>query len=131
MSLESSLRENSYPGRGIVAGLSADGKYAVCAYFIMGRSVNSRNRVFVEVPEDNGIETRPFDMSKLNTSALRSFIPPAISFFLMSSTPSFTTSSLRRRCSSSFCWSLDLRYRTSSRKRFTSFCSGVNLAFLS
>ena len=53
MSLESSLRENSYPGRGIVAGLSADGKYAVCAYFIMGRSVNSRNRIFVEVPEDN------------------------------------------------------------------------------
>ena len=75
MSLESSLRENSYPGRGIVAGLSADGKYAVCAYFIMGRSVNSRNRVFVEVPEDNGIETRPFDMSKLSDPSLIIYHP--------------------------------------------------------
>ena len=71
MSLESSLRENSYPGRGIVAGLSADGKYAVCAYFIMGRSVNSRNRIFVEVPEDNGIETRPFDIIKVDQSFVR------------------------------------------------------------
>ncbi|MBP5701364.1 MAG: inosine monophosphate cyclohydrolase, partial [Lachnospiraceae bacterium] len=47
MSLESSLRTNSYPGRGIIVGESANGKYAVCAYFIMGRSVNSRNRIFV------------------------------------------------------------------------------------
>ena len=70
MSLESSLRENSYPGRGIVVGRSDDGKYAVTAYFIMGRSANSRNRVFVEVPEDNGIQTRPFDMSKLSDPCL-------------------------------------------------------------
>ena len=41
------LKENSYPGRGIVIGKSEDGKKAVTAYFIMGRSVNSRNRVFV------------------------------------------------------------------------------------
>ena len=46
--LTEELRQNSYPGRGIVIGRSADGKKAVTAYFIMGRSVNSRNRVFVE-----------------------------------------------------------------------------------
>ena len=45
LSLEKLLQENAYPGRGIVIGKSADGKKAVCAYFIMGRSVNSRNRV--------------------------------------------------------------------------------------
>ena len=42
------LKSNDYPGRGIVIGKSADGKSAVTAYFIMGRSVNSRNRVFIE-----------------------------------------------------------------------------------
>ena len=47
-SLEKELKENSYPGRGIVIGRSADGKHAVTAYFIMGRSENSRNRIFVE-----------------------------------------------------------------------------------
>ena len=46
-SLEKELKENSYPGRGIVIGRSADGKHAVTAYFIMGRSENSRNRIFV------------------------------------------------------------------------------------
>lgn len=45
VSLEQELKQNSYPGRGIVIGKSADGKYAVTAYFIMGRSANSRNRV--------------------------------------------------------------------------------------
>ncbi len=47
-SLENELKENSYPGRGIVIGRSADGNNAVTAYFIMGRSENSRNRIFVE-----------------------------------------------------------------------------------
>ena len=47
LSLEQDLKNNSYPGRGIVIGRSADGKSAVAAYFIMGRSENSRNRVFV------------------------------------------------------------------------------------
>ena len=45
------LKSNSYPGRGIVIGKSADGKSAVTAYFIMGRSVNSRNRVFTETED--------------------------------------------------------------------------------
>ncbi len=48
MSLELELKGNAYPGRGIVIGKSADGTKAVTAYFIMGRSANSRNRVFVE-----------------------------------------------------------------------------------
>lgn len=47
MSLEQELKSNSYPGRGIVIGRSDDGTKAVTAYFIMGRSANSRNRVFV------------------------------------------------------------------------------------
>ena len=49
LSIEQELRGNSYPGRGIIIGKSADGKKAVTAYFIMGRSENSRNRVFVTV----------------------------------------------------------------------------------
>ena len=48
ISLENELKNNSYPGRGIIIGRSADGTKAVTAYFIMGRSENSRNRVFVE-----------------------------------------------------------------------------------
>ena len=46
-SLQRELQNNAYPGRGIVIGRTPDGKYAVTAYFIMGRSVNSRNRIFV------------------------------------------------------------------------------------
>ena len=53
------LTGNSYPGRGIVLGMTADGTQAVAAYFIMGRSVNSRNRVFVQEPD--GIRTEAYD----------------------------------------------------------------------
>ena len=68
LSLEKELKENSYPGRGIVVGRSADGKKAVTAYFIMGRSENSRNRVFVE--DGEGIRTQAFDPSKLTDPSL-------------------------------------------------------------
>ena len=61
-SLEKELKENSYPGRGIVIGRSADGKHAVTAYFIMGRSENSRNRIFVE--DGEGIRTQAFDRDR-------------------------------------------------------------------
>lgn len=61
--LDQELKNNAYPGRGIVIGRSADGEKAVIAYFIMGRSVNSRNRVFVT--EGEGIRTEAFDPSKL------------------------------------------------------------------
>lgn len=64
---------NAYPGRGIVAGKSKDGKYAVCAYFIMGRSNNSRNRVFV--PDGEGIRTQAFDESKLEDPSLIIYAP--------------------------------------------------------
>ena len=57
VSLEQELKGNAYPGRGIVIGESKSGRYAVAAYFIMGRSTNSRNRVFVE--DGEGIRTRP------------------------------------------------------------------------
>lgn len=67
------LRENSYPGRGIVLGRSADDKSAVIAYFIMGRSENSRNRVFVET--EDGIRTQAFDPSKMVDPSLIIYHP--------------------------------------------------------
>lgn len=73
ISLANELAGNSYPGRGIVIGKSADGKYAVTAYFIMGRSENSRNRVFVE--EGNGIRTQAFDESKMEDPSLIIYAP--------------------------------------------------------
>ena len=63
LSLAKELSSNAYPGRGIVIGKTKDGKKAVTAYFIMGRSSNSRNRVFVT--EGEGIRTEAFDPSKL------------------------------------------------------------------
>jgi hypothetical protein len=63
----------TYPGRGIVIGCSADGKKAVTAYFIMGRSANSRNRVFVE--DGDGIRTQAFDPSKLEDPSLIIYAP--------------------------------------------------------
>ena len=62
------LRSNPYPGRGIVLGQTPDGKHAVTAYFIMGRSANSRNRVFAE--EQGAVYTKPFDASKVEDPSL-------------------------------------------------------------
>ena len=73
LSLETELKENSYPGRGIVIGKSKDGKHAVTAYFIMGRSENSRNRIFVE--DGEGIRTKAFDESKLSDPSLIIYAP--------------------------------------------------------
>ncbi|MBP3568285.1 MAG: IMP cyclohydrolase [Lachnospiraceae bacterium] len=73
LSLEQELKQNAYPGRGIVIGKSEDGKYAVTAYFIMGRSENSRNRVFVE--DGAGIRTQAFDPSKLVDPSLIIYAP--------------------------------------------------------
>ena len=67
------LQSNPYPGRGIVLGRSADATKAVIAYFIMGRSENSRNRVFVETPD--GIRTQPFDPSKMTDPSLIIYNP--------------------------------------------------------
>ncbi len=73
ISLEEELQKNSYPGRGIIIGKSQNGKYAVTAYFIMGRSENSRNRVFVE--EGEGIRTEAFDPGKLRDTSLIIYAP--------------------------------------------------------
>lgn len=72
-SLSQLLKNNAYPGRGIVIGRSADGTKAVSAYFIMGRSVNSRNRIFVE--DGEGIRTQAFDESKLSDPSLIIYAP--------------------------------------------------------
>ena len=73
LKLEQELKNNEYPGRGIVIGRSADAKFAVTAYFIMGRSSNSRNRVFVT--EGEGIRTQAFDPSKLEDPSLIIYAP--------------------------------------------------------
>ncbi len=73
LNLAEELRENAYPGRGIVIGRTPDGKKAVTAYFIMGRSENSRNRVFVE--EGAGIRTQAFDPAKLSDPSLIIYAP--------------------------------------------------------
>lgn len=73
LSLAQELKENTYPGRGIVIGKSPDGKKAVTAYFIMGRSGNSRNRIFAV--EGEGIRTEAFDPSKLEDPSLIIYAP--------------------------------------------------------
>lgn len=73
LSLAKELSSNAYPGRGIVIGKTKDGKKAVTAYFIMGRSSNSRNRVFVT--EGEGIRTGAFDPSKLEDPSLIIYAP--------------------------------------------------------
>ena len=73
MSLEQELKSNAYPGRGIVIGRSEDGTKAVTAYFIMGRSANSRNRVFAE--DGEGIRTQAFDPAKLEDPSLIIYAP--------------------------------------------------------
>lgn len=76
-SLTEILGTNSYPGRGIVIGRSEDGRHAVIAYFIMGRSVNSRNRIFIE--EGPGIRTQAFDPAKLSDPELIIYAPVRVS----------------------------------------------------
>lgn len=73
LSIEKELKENAYPGRGIIIGKTPDGTKAVTAYFIMGRSSNSRNRVFVE--DGEGIRTQAFDPSKLEDPSLIIYAP--------------------------------------------------------
>ncbi len=73
LSLEQELKSNSYPGRGIVIGRTPDGTQAVCAYFIMGRSENSRNRIFVT--DGAGIRTQAYDPSKMTDPSLIIYAP--------------------------------------------------------
>ena len=71
--LKELLENNTYPGRGIVVGKSADGKRAMIAYFIMGRSENSRNRIFERF--DGGMRTKAYDESKLSDPSLIIYNP--------------------------------------------------------
>ena len=71
--LSTLLKENAYPGRGIVLGRSQDNTKAVIAYFIMGRSVNSRNRIFVKA--EDGIRTEAYDASKMVDPSLIIYHP--------------------------------------------------------
>lgn len=73
MDLFSELKGNAYPGRGIVLGYTADGRHAAIAYFIMGRSENSRNRIFVT--DGTGIRTEAFDPAKLTDPSLIIYAP--------------------------------------------------------
>jgi len=73
MTINTILENNSYPGRGIMIGRSACGKFAVTAYFIMGRSVNSRNRIFTVT--DDGIRTEAFDPSMMVDPSLIIYHP--------------------------------------------------------
>ena len=73
LSIAEELKNNSYPGRGIIIGRSADGTKAVTAYFIMGGSENSRNRVFVE--DGQRIRTQAFDPAKLSDPSLIIYAP--------------------------------------------------------
>ena len=73
LNLTNLLETNAYPGRGIVLGRTADNQYAVAAYFIMGRSENSRNRVFTET--EDGIRTEAYDPSKMVDPSLIIYHP--------------------------------------------------------
>ena len=73
LSLQQQLKQNSYPGRGIVLGKSPNGRHAIAAYFIMGRSENSRNRIFVT--EGDGIRTQAYDPAKLTDPSLIIYSP--------------------------------------------------------
>ncbi len=73
MNLVNDLSSNTYPGRGIVLGVTPDGKHGAIAYFIMGRSVNSRNRVFVT--DGDGIRTQAFDPAQLKDPSLVIYAP--------------------------------------------------------
>ena len=75
-SLPELLENNPYPGRGIVIGTTEDGRYNVVAYFIMGRSVNSRNRIFAKEPD--GIRTEAFDPSLLSDPSLIIYHPARV-----------------------------------------------------
>ena len=73
LNLETYLSGNTYPGRGVLLGRSADNRHAVIAYFIMGRSANSRNRIFVKT--EDGIRTRAFDESRMTDPSLIIYHP--------------------------------------------------------
>lgn len=104
------LRENAYPGRGIILGRSKDGTKAVIAYFIMGRSVNSRNRIFEETPD--GIRTRAFDESKMSDPSLIIYHPVRVLGGTTIVTNGDQTDTIRDHMAAGHCYRHALHTRT-------------------
>ncbi|MCI8879141.1 inosine monophosphate cyclohydrolase [Clostridiaceae bacterium] len=103
------LRGHAYPGRGILLGRSADGRKAVAAYFIMGRSENSRNRIF-EKTED-GIRTRAFDESKMTDPSLIIYHPVRRTGSCLIVTNGDQTDTIRDQMAAGKCYAHALRTR--------------------
>ena len=104
------LSSNPYPGRGIVLGRSADDTKAVLAYFIMGRSENSRNRVFVETPD--GIRTQAYDPSKMTDPSLIIYNPVRVFGASTIVTNGDQTDTIREGLAAGKTFSQSLRTRT-------------------
>ncbi len=104
------LKENAYPGRGIILGRSEDGDKAVCAYFIMGRSVNSRNRIF-EATED-GIRTRAYDESQMVDPSLIIYHPVRVYNGVTIVTNGDQTDTIRDHLAQGHCYRHALATRT-------------------
>ena len=105
------LRENSYPGRGIMLGRSADGRSTVIAYFIMGRSENSRNRIFEET--EDGIRTKAFDESKMTDPSLIIYHPVRrMENGITIVTNGDQTDTIRDHMAEGHCYRHGLHYRT-------------------
>ncbi len=110
MDITKDLKSNSYPGRGIVLGRSADGKSAVIAYFIMGRSENSRNRIF-SVTED-GIRTEAFDPAKMTDPSLIIYHPVRVVKNLTVVTNGDQTDTIMQTLNDGHCYRHGLHERT-------------------
>ena len=124
LSLEQELRSNSYPGRGIVLGKSKNGTKAVAAYFIMGRSTNSRNRIFVE--DGEGIRTQAFDPSKLTDPSLIIYAPVKVLGNKTIVTNGDQTDTIYENMDRQFTFEQSLRCRNLSRQpNYTPRISGI------
>lgn len=103
------LQDNPYPGRGIVLGRSADGAFAIAAYFIMGRSENSRNRVFV--PTEDGIRTQAHDPAKMTDPSLIIYHPVRMAGRGLIVTNGDQTDTIRDQMAAGKCYAHALRTR--------------------
>ena len=129
ISVSDYLKDNTYPGRGIIIGKTLCGRYAVTAYFIMGRSENSRNRVFVE--DGEGIRTKAFDESKLVDPSLIIYSPVRVLDNKLIVTNGDQTDTIYDMMSKNFTFEQALRTRTfePDSPNFTPRISGM-LKFL-
>lgn len=123
--LSAILRENPYPGRGILLGRTADGACAVVTYFIMGRSENSRNRVFAPTPD--GIRTQAFDESKMTDPSLILYHPLRVVNGLTIVSNGDQTDTIRDSIANGYCFRHALKRREfePDAPNFTPRISGV------